>query len=325
MSPPGRSPDARSPWREATTSPTTAASGLMDRERNKPVNEDTIWRIYSMTKPITSVALMQLYERGLFLLTDPVDRYIPSWKGLQVGDGAGRPRGGAGGPGPADHGQGRAHAHDRAAELHGRLAPGRPGVLGRPPRGWVRGDARVGLRDPLPAPAQVRTGHAVELRAVHGHLRAARRDPLRQDLRRVPGVGDLRAPRHGRHVVLRARRQARALRGQLQPALGRGARTGRRSRDLELPPQADIPLGGRRARVHDAGLRALLPDARRGWRARRAPDPRAQDARAHDGQPPARRRRPHRGRVRRLRRGRVRPASASGSGSPSARAPPRRR
>jgi CubicO group peptidase (beta-lactamase class C family) len=61
------------------------ALGLMDRERNRPVAEDTIWRIYSMTKPIASVALMQLYEQGAFLLTDPVDRFIPSWKNLQVG------------------------------------------------------------------------------------------------------------------------------------------------------------------------------------------------------------------------------------------------
>ena len=59
--------------------------GLMDRERERPVEKDTIWRIYSMTKPITSVALMQLYERGAFLLTDPVERFIPSWKGLKVG------------------------------------------------------------------------------------------------------------------------------------------------------------------------------------------------------------------------------------------------
>ncbi|MGH9046444.1 MAG: serine hydrolase domain-containing protein, partial [Acidimicrobiales bacterium] len=59
--------------------------GLMDRERSRAVAEDTIWRIYSMTKPITSVALMQLYEKGAFLLTDPVDRYIPSWKDLKVG------------------------------------------------------------------------------------------------------------------------------------------------------------------------------------------------------------------------------------------------
>ena len=59
--------------------------GLMDRERDKPVADDTIWRIYSMTKPITSVALMQLFEKGAFLLPDPVERFIPSWAGLKVG------------------------------------------------------------------------------------------------------------------------------------------------------------------------------------------------------------------------------------------------
>src|SRR4051812_25813538 len=46
--------------------------GEMDRERAKPVSPDTIWRLYSMTKPITGVALMQLYERGHFQLNDPV-------------------------------------------------------------------------------------------------------------------------------------------------------------------------------------------------------------------------------------------------------------
>lgn len=60
------------------------AQGLMDRERAKPMREDTIVRLYSMTKPITSVAVMQLYERGLVQLDDPVHRYIPSWKNLGV-------------------------------------------------------------------------------------------------------------------------------------------------------------------------------------------------------------------------------------------------
>ncbi len=58
--------------------------GSMDLERDKPVADDTIWRIYSMTKPITGVALMSLYERGLFQLGDPVHRFIPEWKGLKV-------------------------------------------------------------------------------------------------------------------------------------------------------------------------------------------------------------------------------------------------
>ena len=46
--------------------------GKMDRERRKPTTDDTIYRLYSMTKPITSVALMSLYEQGHFQLNDPV-------------------------------------------------------------------------------------------------------------------------------------------------------------------------------------------------------------------------------------------------------------
>jgi len=44
--------------------------GLMDRERKKPMRIDTIFRIYSMTKPVTSVALVMLHERGAFTLAD---------------------------------------------------------------------------------------------------------------------------------------------------------------------------------------------------------------------------------------------------------------
>ena len=60
--------------------------GLADRERNIPVSEDTIWRIYSMTKPITGVALMSLYERGNFQLLDPVTRFIPQWAQMKVAE-----------------------------------------------------------------------------------------------------------------------------------------------------------------------------------------------------------------------------------------------
>lgn len=58
--------------------------GLMDRERKKPMQEDTLFRIYSMTKPITSIALMTLYEEGRFQLSDKVSRFIPEWKNLRV-------------------------------------------------------------------------------------------------------------------------------------------------------------------------------------------------------------------------------------------------
>jgi CubicO group peptidase (beta-lactamase class C family) len=63
--------------------------GNMDREREKPVTDDTIWRIYSMTKPITGVALLSLYEHGLFQLDDPISRYLPEWKDLKVKERAG--------------------------------------------------------------------------------------------------------------------------------------------------------------------------------------------------------------------------------------------
>lgn len=58
--------------------------GSMDLERNKPMMDDAIFRIYSMTKPITSIALMTLYEKGYFQLNDPVSRFVPSWKNHRV-------------------------------------------------------------------------------------------------------------------------------------------------------------------------------------------------------------------------------------------------
>ena len=58
--------------------------GQMDRERGKTMTDDAIFRIYSMTKPITSVALMSLYERGYFQLNDPVSRFFPSWRDHKV-------------------------------------------------------------------------------------------------------------------------------------------------------------------------------------------------------------------------------------------------
>ena len=61
--------------------------GLADRERGTPLREDAIFRIYSMTKPITAVAFMMLVEEGKVALDDPVHRFIPSWKDLQVFEG----------------------------------------------------------------------------------------------------------------------------------------------------------------------------------------------------------------------------------------------
>ena len=62
----------------------TGKSGSMDLERDKPMRDDAIFRIYSMSKPITAVALMMLAEEGLIGLDDDVAAHIPSWRNLGV-------------------------------------------------------------------------------------------------------------------------------------------------------------------------------------------------------------------------------------------------
>ena len=62
----------------------TGIAGHMDLERGKAMREDAIFRIYSMTKPITAVALMMLAEEGLIGLDDDVATHIPAWKNLGV-------------------------------------------------------------------------------------------------------------------------------------------------------------------------------------------------------------------------------------------------
>lgn len=62
----------------------TETYGQADREANRVMSEDAIFRIYSMSKPVTAVALMMLYEEGKFSLNDPVARYIPELANLQV-------------------------------------------------------------------------------------------------------------------------------------------------------------------------------------------------------------------------------------------------
>jgi CubicO group peptidase (beta-lactamase class C family) len=59
-------------------------AGFMDIERGKKMREDAIFRIYSMTKPITAVALMMLVEEGSIGLDDDVHTFIPSWKNQRV-------------------------------------------------------------------------------------------------------------------------------------------------------------------------------------------------------------------------------------------------
>src|SRR3954452_4037489 len=62
----------------------SSVQGFADVERKAPMKDDTIFRIYSMTKPLTSVAFMMLVEEGRVALDEPVHKYIPEWKNLGV-------------------------------------------------------------------------------------------------------------------------------------------------------------------------------------------------------------------------------------------------
>jgi len=62
------------------------AFGMADREAKKPMRTDNIFRICSMSKPITSVAVMMLYEEGRFMLNEPVSDFIPEFKDMKVLD-----------------------------------------------------------------------------------------------------------------------------------------------------------------------------------------------------------------------------------------------
>jgi CubicO group peptidase (beta-lactamase class C family) len=60
------------------------AYGMADVASRRPMRTDSMARLYSMTKPVTSVALLTLYEQGKFQLSDPLDKYIPGFANLKV-------------------------------------------------------------------------------------------------------------------------------------------------------------------------------------------------------------------------------------------------
>jgi CubicO group peptidase (beta-lactamase class C family) len=60
------------------------AQGVMDLESKKPMTKDTMFRVASMTKPVTGLAIMMMIEEGKVRLTDPVSRYIPEFRGMKV-------------------------------------------------------------------------------------------------------------------------------------------------------------------------------------------------------------------------------------------------
>ena len=60
------------------------AFGQRGADDKRKIKKDDLYRIYSMTKPIVSVAIMQLYEKGLFHLNDPIENFLPEFKNLKI-------------------------------------------------------------------------------------------------------------------------------------------------------------------------------------------------------------------------------------------------
>src|SRR3954467_12273695 len=66
------------------------AHGLRDLARGTPMEADTLVRVYSMTKPLTSAAILMLYEEGHFQLDDPITRFLPEFRTMRVLTGGSR-------------------------------------------------------------------------------------------------------------------------------------------------------------------------------------------------------------------------------------------
>ena len=219
----------------------------MDLERDRPVLDDTIWRLYSMTKPITGVALLSLYEQGRFQLTDPIHRFLPEFRDMKV-QGAARGRHPpAGRRRAADHRARRHDAHDR----HRLRAPWRPARHGqhRPASGDPDADRLDGLgrgRDPRDADAgrwpASRCGSSPGTHWLYSWSTdvCARLVEVisGQAVRRVPADHGLRSARHGRHRLLRAGGRRRPAGRALHPQRRQAARAARRPRDQPAAPAA---------------------------------------------------------------------------------------
>ena len=156
--------------------------GFRDREAGRPMTADTIFRIYSMTKPIISTALMMLHEEGRFQLEHPVAQYLPAFGSTKVLSGRRRPRR----PGQADAGPRAADAHERSdLRLHGRHT-GRADVPRREDHARRHANARSRDRRARDTAARLPAGNALALQRRHRRRGALDRGHLRPAAGRVP-------------------------------------------------------------------------------------------------------------------------------------------
>ena len=175
------------------------AVGVQDLESRAPMTERSLFRIYSMTKPVTAVAAMMLHEEGKFGLRDPVSKYLPEFRDVRVlAEPGGRRRPPAREITVEDlllHTSGLSH---RTSELY-RTAKVRSRSITLPQ--FIANIVR--------APLMEDPGTRYRYSEAHDGARAARRDLVGQAVRRVPEGARVQAARHDRHRFLGAARTAR--------------------------------------------------------------------------------------------------------------------
>ena len=260
------------------------AVGNRGADDDRPLTKDALFRIYSMTKPITAVAAMMLYEEGKFQLSDPVEKFVPELADLNVlvdGEEV-----------PAENTMTMLHLLTHTGGLSYGFNPEDPldqMYREKQPLG-SRGPRRV-RRAARRTAARLRAGRTLALQRRGGRDGSRRRALERPELRRLPQGAHLRTPGHGGHVLQRAGGKARPLPAEpLLERRGREADADGRGILRQLPQHHDV-FGGRRPGLHHHGLPALLRDgaARRRTRRRAAAEP--ENRGVHDRQPPRRRHR----------------------------------
>ena len=180
------------------------AHGLADVEAKKAMTTDTLFRLASMTKPVTAVSVLMLMKEGKLVLSDPVSKFVPEFKNPKVAVWS-LPNDPAGAGLRLVPAAREITIHDLLTHTSG-LANGFEGPAGDyvrranlPSGGSL--DERVQARGD--AAAQLPAGHAVGIQPVDRlrHARAHRRDPERDDARAVLQDAHLRAARHEGHVL----------------------------------------------------------------------------------------------------------------------------
>src|SRR5215813_3511469 len=176
------------------------ATGVTDIESKKPMTKDAVFRIASMTKPVTGVAIMMMMEEGKLRITDPVSKYIPSFKDLKVA--VAQPRQGP----PAGAGGTRSH-DSRSADARVRSCQRADEQRQHPQRGAdTKADGHARRLHPAPReePARIPAGLSLDLQSPGRlrHARPHRRDHLGSAVRSVRSPARVRSARQPRRPVL---------------------------------------------------------------------------------------------------------------------------